>query len=554
MGSSNSKVECLCLPGQSGKTRKVQHSIRNLSQSMLELEDGEDDLNIFICSNNRALVQQTSSRMEEDLYYTPDINEDEDEEKSDAKIEGRVFSWFSGNKETNISYKELAFEVLTDINMIICCSNSTRLKYLKNLIQALENFKAFTKKINIWIDEADSSINLWSKEEMDVTKFSKVRKVTLISATFDSIHKKYERIKILPFEVTHPDTYHKIEECEIIINDVKVKKAIEFLQDSFEKYKTQLCVPGIRLFAPGDIEIQSHNEVLDFLQTKGFCVAILNGKRKEIVLQNGKSIKLDEKIDFSKETPEEIGKKISNIYKDNRLYEYPFAITGQMCLGRGLTFQNDKFLFDYGIIPNMMNKANAYQCGCRMAGNIKGLSDYKISKLITLTKMKERMLSRERIAVNIAKIVYDNLLFDVGKKEFDIAKDPEENAKREVPILITTSEENIEAIINSDSEGKRDMVLDILDEVNPLMASLLRSYICRAVTEVKTEGSYNFSIVSSIKCIEENKKFAANFSVKDKSKNVWVAFIDNFSTHINIILNIYHGETGYNPHKPMFEL
>ena len=142
----------------------------------------------------------------------------------------------------------------------------------------------------------------------------------------------------------------------------------------------------------------------------------------------------------------------------------------------------------------------------------------------------------------------------VGIKEFDIAKDPEENAKREVPILLTTSEENIESIINSDSEGKRDMVLDLLDEVNPVMASLLRSYICRAVTEVKTEGSYNFSIVSSIKCMQENKKFAANFSVKDKTKNVWVAFIDNFSTHTNIILNVYHGETGYNPYKPMFEL
>ena len=67
MGSTNSKCECIWLPGQSGKTRKIQEMIKFTAQlNNLELFDDDEPqaIDIFICSNNRTLVQQTSSRME----------------------------------------------------------------------------------------------------------------------------------------------------------------------------------------------------------------------------------------------------------------------------------------------------------------------------------------------------------------------------------------------------------------------------------------------------------------------------------------------------------
>ena len=83
MGASITKVSCMWLPAQSGKTRKCEESISKELNRELNREDeirqlidlnGEDDdvsqqiLNIIICSNNKALVNQTTQRMKTNVY------------------------------------------------------------------------------------------------------------------------------------------------------------------------------------------------------------------------------------------------------------------------------------------------------------------------------------------------------------------------------------------------------------------------------------------------------------------------------------------------------
>ena len=86
MGSICSKVDSIWLPGQSGKTRKIQDEIKMYKAlSKLGGFDKSDCLHIVICSNNRSLVKQTNSRMKNDLYTkeesdtsTTDSEDDED--------------------------------------------------------------------------------------------------------------------------------------------------------------------------------------------------------------------------------------------------------------------------------------------------------------------------------------------------------------------------------------------------------------------------------------------------------------------------------------------
>lgn len=422
MGSTNSKVQCLMRPGQSGKTRAMQGMIKEY-EAMSELFLGKQNnyLNIVICSNNRKLVEQTNARHTNDLYSSS-ASVVSDDSPADDRIEGRVFSWMSGGKNTNVPPDALAWKVLVgDVTMIVCCAHKKRLTYLDKLLVKLNTTDYFKNRVNIWIDEADESVKLWSAMD-HVAQYSKVYKVTLVSATFGSVVKKW-RLPFLPAVETHLDCYHKVSECNIVEDNVLGANAVEYLKEVFKRHERahNLCRPGMRLFAPGDITLASHEDIAVFLRTKGFAVMVLNSKEKCIFIPNRvASISLEGYVDDDG-TTEEIGKTLAKLYRDNDLARFPFAITGQMCIGRGLTFQNAGFLFDFGIVPALSDPATLYQCACRMSGNTKFLPGYKIPTLVMTTESRKVVENQEKIAVNLARLVHEHNLSDIGAEEMDWA-------------------------------------------------------------------------------------------------------------------------------------
>lgn len=405
MGVNISKLECMWLPAQSGKTRKMQEIIR-VHQDM-GIFGAEENVHVVICSNNRSLVNQTTKRMKDDLYK----NDEEDHVVSDAEIKDKVFNWQSGFKKHNITHNEVALELIDgNVEMVVCCAHPKRITYIAELIKRLSKSPKFNKKIMIWIDEADESLRLWSKHEALLCN-QIINSVNLVSATFTSVMKKYGRLPVMRQERTHADCYHKFQESNVITEDLLTQNdALSYLKAVYEKYSVLLCVPGIRLFAPGDITQESHNEIAKFLGSKGFAVVVLNGTRKEIIVPGQvKAISLEPYINED-EDAEEIGKQIARFYLTSNLAQFPFAITGHKCIGRGLTFQSADFLFDYGILPYIADKANAYQTVARMLGNIKQFADYKVPTIFMTTKMKNIVIKEENVAINIARMVYDNEL------------------------------------------------------------------------------------------------------------------------------------------------
>jgi len=391
--------------------------MKTLEEYAQEEYDCEGFLNVVISANNRSLVDQTEVRMNRELFV-----DSEDDEEADVKIEGSCFKWRSGIKGNNITYGELADKIKEEeVTMVVCCAHAKRLKYVYDLLTNLNNSKIFKKKINIWIDEADASIKLWSKPSLiDVSTFARVHKITLVSATYDSVLKKYGRIRVLPCLETTLSIYHRIQDCIIVEEDIAALSTVDYLFNIYLKCQKSLSKPGVRLFAPGDVERMSHEAIAEFLYSRGFAVVIINGERKEILIPDRNDpIPLTPYVDVETSAPEEIGRVITKIYRQNRLERFPFAVTGHLCLGRGITFQNDEFLFTHGVIFNIADKANAYQTACRLAGNIKDFDDYMPAILYTTSKMMKVILEKENTAIGIAKHVAENSSSHVDKEMID---------------------------------------------------------------------------------------------------------------------------------------
>jgi hypothetical protein len=558
MGSTNSKVEYIMLPGQSGKTRKVEEMIRKYhGMSQVTTGSDENDINIIFCSNNRALVKQTEARMATNLFDESDSVvsslDDDEEETSDAKIEGKVFSWFSGKNIKKITKERIILDIINDkIAMLICCANKIRMKYVFDVVKELNESRHFSRKIFIWLDEGDAYVKLWKDPKVDVTCFEKVAKVTPVSATFDSCIKQFDRIKIVKFEqTTNVETYHCFQDCRIVTDD-SAGAAPDYFETIFEKHKDELCQPGVRLFIPGDNTTDTHDAIAESAVDKGMVVAIINGKRKALLFPDHRlPVSLMDQWDDN-EPPEEIGIKIGKLYRDMNLSQFPFAITGHTCLSRGITFQNHLFMFDFGIIPNISNPATAYQTACRMNGNIRQLEGYKAPTVFMCSRMKDKVIQNEEIAKNMARICFEEDLADVGKEEFakaaggggSVISNSDDN-KKTVPIVIQSSAEEIETIHSSSPIIKQLLLLTKLkaflitrNGVNDIaMADKLDEFAFKKAIMPIKEDSYKRNVLSLINGSINNRKQTVNFDkTENKTQNIWQAVLDNREHRIGYLI------------------
>jgi hypothetical protein len=384
MGNSSNKLKCLYFPAQSGKTQRVKSRIDFFEA--LECFGDEGYINFLISSNNILLVEQTSKR-----FDSP-------------------FDWTSVQKKIQI--KKLAWDILEETyNMVVMCANRVRLNHFEKLIEVLESSKHFNKKINIWIDEADANISLWNSYNSIISK-DIVNSVTLVSATFDSVFKKYGRLNVIGSKETYPDCYRCLKDS--IINRIDfVGKPEDYIIHVLDKFP-DLAKPGMRGFIPGGYFKSSHDTIANVLvKDYNFVVLIINGDRKEFLIPDKDPIDISEYFSSS----DELKDILARIYLENEFYKYPFAITGLECVKRGITFQSNQFIFDYGIVPSITKKVEAYQLMARLFGNIGDFSIYKPCAIYSTSNNFNKIQKQESMAINIAKMVEEQLLDTVGSEE-----------------------------------------------------------------------------------------------------------------------------------------
>jgi hypothetical protein len=404
-----SKLECLLKPAQSGKTKAIQEMIRD--------DDGlRDHLNIVICSKNRLLASQTAKRMESARDDMDARSVDTDELDGDDVVAGDVYCWMSGAKKTNIAADALAMRVLVgDVSMIVCCSHKVRFRYIHDMLDWLERCPAFNKPVNVWLDEADSYVNLWTSPEFDFTWRRSVRKVIPVSATFGNVLKRLGRIKVMGLPVTHPICYRGLRDCEFAEEEYCKLNPVGYLTAMLDKYHA-VKAPGVRLFAPCETAVKSHDDAALELVSRGWAVLILNGRRKGFLLPDGSFHPIKLSVDG-----DEMAGVLAAKYVELGLARFPFAVTGRLCLDRGITFQSPGFLFDVGIVPDIDDHASAYQCVARMLGNVGEFPAHQPPLIIMSPKMKEVTIRQERIATNLPKLVHVHEWADIGEAEYERA-------------------------------------------------------------------------------------------------------------------------------------
>lgn len=501
MGIEQSKVRCLYLPAQSGKTRKMEELIKE--HKLGELFEPVD-INIIISANNKLLVEQTKTR------FIKDLATDSEEGANDACIKGSVFSWTSGTKKNNITPIELAFRMLSEIEMVVICAHATRLRYLCQTIETLSKCPLFTKKINIWIDEADKSINLWSKYE-HIIPLQMLKQITLVSATFDTVMSKYKSLAVLPYFQTHPECYRGLRNS--IRHEINFAgSAPDFVRHVFEMHGDKLAKPGMRAFIPGSLAKQTHDYIADFLHKEyGFVIIIINGERKEILVPGGEPIDLRCYLTIDNdEVPTELNIQLAKLYKENNWHRFPLAVTGYYCVERGVTFQcgaeegHDGFMFDYGIIPPIVCGAEAYQIMARLFGNIGHFPNYKPVEIYTNCLTFSRVEKKEEIAINIARIVAEQGIVNVNKTDIKIAQNFAIESKYELHTgEFATLKEASDFMRRLGAQGKTEKSLERNDD----------GFIISSTTGKKTVLQYD-----AIKREITSWSKTSNFDVKKESR------------------------------------
>ena len=427
MGASSSKTVLITKPAQSGKDRSVVNRIKE-HQMTCDLFGFNEMITIIFHGLAKSLGSQKSSRMAADS------------ETFDAS---KIFLWNSnggkdtyteaGIKNANCSAKELFTDILiNDIKYILCCDIKRRWDTVKELCEVANNYaskNASFPGIRIVVDEADARMDTWRIFEDFAATCCSVREIVLVTATPDSIITRYKQIKVAAeIKPIDPEYYVGCAEQDFVIHDICHASALEYVETLFELSEvSSRFTPGSRWFVPADIDRDSHDTVKDWFIAKKANVAVINGVDKKIFLHDGKHYDISEEIASG---TEELGQIIKNYWAaDPRLHNAPFIITGNLCVERGISFQDSRegvFLFDTAILSSITDKDKAYQTLSRMFGNIKKVRGDHKGTIFTTTTMKKKCEEQEKLAIRLNEVALsrtDNIVTKNDLKAIKTGKD-----------------------------------------------------------------------------------------------------------------------------------
>lgn len=381
----------ICKPEQSGKTFVM------IQQIIKDLEESEDDkkvINFIFCDNSLLLTEQTSQRINKDLKeYT---------------INGESYIEFSSHKRTECNNAAAVYHAIVcrDVRNIICCTNGKRVTDIQSIIadingspiiNATENFV-----FKVWLDEADKYTKFINKVFRPLTSEQKNVEVFCLTATPHPLFNKYKGMKVFPLENTTLPNYHGWNDNHIEICENPGGSTDDFVLDILEEQKENgKILPGTKWYIPADVAKRSHNKIKAICKEKGFAVFVVNGDG--ITLARPDESEDVGPIDKNKE----LNTQILEMCEEYNLSQYPIAITGNICIGRGISIMSPEFIFDYGILSNCAKKAEASQNAGRLKGNIKNWANYKPPTVFTTAKFDKIARDFEEKSRRLAVLAHE---------------------------------------------------------------------------------------------------------------------------------------------------
>ena len=464
----------ICKPEQSGKTFVM------LQQIIKDLEEPNGDkevINFILCDNSLLLTRQTSSRIDSEL--TPFSMNGETYIEFSSSVNGKAC------KDHNAVIAKITCD---DIRNIICCTNKPRVSDIEKIIGSLNRSKMFRDKFifKIWLDEADKYLTFITNKFKPLIETLDNVYLYCLTATPKTLFDKYKYMNVFPLEQTITETYHGWEDNNRVILENTSGTTIGFIHEVISSHPENV-LPGTKWYIPGENKKSSHEIIRDMLVGKGLAVFIVNGDGILLTIPDRGFKKIHQ------EKTDELNKQIIKMYNEYNLEQYPVAITGYICIGRGITIMSEEFIFDYGILSNCNKKAEASQNAGRLKGNIESWPNYKPPTVYTTHKFDEIATEWEWKSRNLAKIAFE--------------KDTEQPSK------ITKSE--FKKITASNEDDKWDLIMDEFDtlrEANILLKK--HGFYNRSDTRYKEDN--NGFITSSL---TEEKKILKYEDVKSAMEN-----------------------------------
>jgi hypothetical protein len=409
------KYQLIVKPTQSGKTFIVISEIKKLFTN----NENKNDIriiNILFCDNSLLQTEQLKNRIDTSDISDMPIFEDIDGE----------FSVILSSKSNIKKYSCLFTAIFDDnCNNIITCANDNRIMQIDKLIFKRLKKNDTNTRFYIWIDESDKTFsNSKNTDHLERwNKYNNVQKIFFITATPEKhFRKQFDEINILRLDNSYDNhMYHLF--CKSIfkyidkdfngscidnISDIMNNgSCIDNISDIMDK--DNVYHDGEVWFVPGSIFLSSHEAIKSMLLNLGFYVFLINGECKALYGPNNQII--SEITTSDNNMSNELSAKIGDLYEKYNLKLCKVAITGNLCISRGITISSKKMLITHGIIPPFIkDQSSAYQLVGRICGNFKHYPNFQTPVIYITEKMKNEICKMEEMAISICE--KDKMSFD----------------------------------------------------------------------------------------------------------------------------------------------
>jgi len=363
----------------------IQQIIRDLQDPTLT----RVVINIILCDNNLLLTKQTSERVGKELSPLVDVN-------------GEAYLEFSSHARTEYRCAvavEGAISVL-DIRNILCCTNGTRVDDIYTIISDLNKSENNKDKFifKIWLDECDKAISFLDNTFIPLVKAHENVSVYCITATASRLFTKYGSMNVFPLENPTSENYHGWSDNILRFVDIAAT-CVGFAEHVLDNMGKELIRPGTKWYIPAEHKKVTHIAIKDVCTKRGFATIIVNGDGIKLYLPNL------EMVVFKKD--DELNTIIKREYSKYDLHKYPLAITGNVCIGRGISIMSEDFMMDYGILSSCHNQQEASQNAGRLKGNIKSWSTYKPPTIFTTEQFDKVAIEWETKSRGLARLAFD---------------------------------------------------------------------------------------------------------------------------------------------------
>ena len=369
-----SKYTLLVAPCQSGKTSKMFTHMLGL------FGENASCINLIFTDNSILQTQQLCSRLNKQGMF--------DTYKNDAGELSLVLSSKSNVKD----YMNLPFYFAQGYKNIIMCSNKTRVKSIEKIIAM---FPAYT--FNILIDEVDRNIGLFYDKIVLWNEKTNVGNILMVTATPNKILLKLGPMKIIKLEKSYFEhSYHKFQDSEFKF--YAPDDTCEYVEKVLSESNAELENNTV-WFIPSNVARAGHYDIKDITMSHDMNCITINSDGNFLWLAHQKK-----KVIFDMLPDEELSDTLGRIYLQHNLHRKPLAITGMLCISRGITISSKAMLISHAILPpKTCNNDGLYQLSARVSGNFRHLPNWRIPKVYCTKDIHKRVVDSENKAIGLAE-------------------------------------------------------------------------------------------------------------------------------------------------------